>query len=150
MSALETRLQDDVTVAMKAGDKIRVGTLRQIGSQLQYEKMDAGASWSEQSAQAVLMKAAKMRLESIDQFEAGGRNDLVEKERVELRIIEEYLPDQMSDDELDALVAAAVQKTGATGPQDMGKVMGIVMPDAKGRADGANVSARVRRKLADG
>ena len=148
MSAIETRLQDDLKVAMKAGDKIRVGTLRQIRSQLQYEKMDAGDSWSEQSAQAVLMKAAKMRAESIEQFEAGGRDDLVEKERAELEIIEEYLPDQMSDDELDALVAAAVEEIGATGPQDMGKVMGVVIPRTKGRADGGNVSARVKQKLA--
>ena len=147
MIPIDSRLQDDVKVAMKAGDKIRVSTLRQLRSQIQYEKLEAADSWSEESAAAVLLKAAKMRRESIAQFEQGNRQDLADRELAELRIIEEYLPEQMSPEELDLMIDEAIAETGASGISDMGTVMGRIMSKVKGRVDGRIVNEHVRGKL---
>jgi uncharacterized protein len=147
MIPIDSRLQDDVKVAMKAGDKIRVSTLRQLRSQIQYEKLEAADSWSEESAAAVLLKAAKMRRESIAQFEQGNRQDLADRELAELRIIEEYLPEQMNPEELDLMIDEAIAETGASGISDMGTVMGRIMSKVKGRVDGRIVNEHVRGKL---
>ena len=147
MMPIDSRLQDDVKVAMKAGDKIRVSTLRQLRSQIQYEKLEAADSWSEESAAAVLLKAAKMRRESIAQFEQGNRQDLADRELAELRIIEEYLPEQMNPEELDLMIDEAIAETGASGISDMGTVMGRIMSKVKGRVDGRIVNEHVRGKL---
>lgn len=147
MTLLESRLHADMTSAMKAGDKVRLGTIRQLRSQLQYEKLSAGDSWSDQAAEMVLVKAAKMRRESISMYERGNRADLVEREQAELKIIEEYLPEQLTEAELDRIIDEAISATGATGSNEMGRVMGVVMPKVKGRTDGAVVGARVRAKL---
>lgn len=148
MSSLETRLAEDLKDAMRAGEKARVGTIRQVRSQIQYAKLDAGERWADDDVVAVLAKAAKMREEAIAQFEKGNRPDLVEKEREELRIIEGYLPRPLAVEALDALVAEAVVEANASGPRDMGAVMKAVMAKVKGRADGKLVSDRVRRALA--
>ena len=150
MESLESRLASDLKDAMKAGEKVRVGTIRQLRSQIQYAKLDAGERWSDDDALGVLAKAAKMREESIAQFEKGNRPDLVEKERDELRIIEGYLPRQLTVEELDAIVVEVIAEAHATGPGDMGAVMKAVMPRVKGRADGKVVSDRVRQGLAGG
>jgi len=147
MTSLESRLQADMTAALKSGDKVRLGTIRQLRSQFQYEKLSAGDAWSDEVAEAVLAKAAKMRRESIAQYERGNRPDLVEREQAELKIIEEYLPEQLSEAELDRIIDEAIAATGASGSKDMGRVMGIVMPKVKGRTDGAVVGKRVREKL---
>ena len=147
MTSLESRLQADMTAAMKSGDKVRLGTIRQLRSQFQYEKLSVGDAWSDETAEAVLVKAAKMRRESITQYERGNRPDLVEREQAELKIIEEYLPEQLGEAELDQIIDEAISATGASGSKDMGRVMGLVMPKVKGRTDGAAVGKRVREKL---
>jgi uncharacterized protein len=147
MTSVESRIECDVKSAMKAGERVRVSTLRQLRSQLQYARLEERESWTEESAFAVLTKAAKMRQESILQYEKGNRADLVAREREELQIIEEYLPERLSEAEIDSIIDQCIAETGASSPRDMGKVMGVVMPKLKGRADGQLVNSRVRQKL---
>ncbi len=147
MTSVESRIESDVKSAMKAGERIRVSTLRQLRSQLQYARLEERESWAEESALAVLTKAAKMRQESILQYEKGNRSDLVAREREELKIIEEYLPERLSEAEIDSIIDQCIAETGASSPKDMGKVMGVAMPKLRGRADGQLVSTRVRQKL---
>lgn len=131
-----------MTSAMKAGEKDRVGALRLVLSELQ--KADKDGSSDEL---AVLRRERKRRLEAAEQFRGGGRPELAEQEEAEAKLIEGYLPAELGDAELDAIVAAAVAETGATSPKDMGQVMKIVMAKSGGRADGKRASARVREAL---
>ena len=144
MSLLE-RVQADVTAAMKGGDRERVGALRLVVSELQ--KAHKGADASEDDEVAVLQRERKRRLESASAYRDAGRQDLAEGEEREAELIQGYLPEQMSDDELHAIVGDAVAETGASSPQEMGRVMSVVMPRVQGRADGKRVSALVREKL---
>jgi uncharacterized protein YqeY len=145
MSLLE-RVQADVTAAMKGGDRERVGALRLVVSELQ--KAHKGADASEDDEVAVLQRERKRRLESATAYRDAGRQDLAEGEEREAELIQGYLPEQMSDEELHAIVGDAVAETGASSPQEMGRVMSVVMPRVQGRADGKRVSALVREKLA--
>ena len=129
---------------MKSGDKERVQALRLISSELQ----KAAKESSDGDETAVLQRERKRRLEAAEAYADAGREDLAEGERREAAIIEEYMPEQLSDDELHAIVGDAVAESGASSPQDMGKVMSLVMPKVQGRADGKRVSAVVREKLA--
>lgn len=141
MSVLE-RVQDDVTTALKAGDRERVHALRLIASELQKAaKEDKGDELE------VLQRERKRRLEAAEAYREGGRADLAEGEEREAEIIQGYMPEQLSDEELEALVGDAVAESGASSPKEMGKVMSLVMPKAKGRADGKRVSELVREKL---
>jgi uncharacterized protein len=144
MSLLE-RVQADVTAAMKGGDRERVGALRLVVSELQ--KAHKGADASEADEVAVLQRERKRRLESAAAYRDGGREDLAEGEEREAELIQAYLPEQLSDEELHALVGDAVAETGASSPQEMGRVMSVVMARVQGRADGKRVSALVREKL---
>jgi hypothetical protein len=136
------RVQDDVKAAMKAGERDRVHALRLIVSELQKAAKEGGSD-----EVAVLQRERKRRLEAAEAYREGGRDDAAEAEEREAAIIEEYMPAQISDEELGELVGDAVAETGAASPQDMGKVMSIVMPKVQGRADGKRVSAAVREKL---
>ena len=142
MSVLE-QLQGDVTAAMKSGDRGRVQTLRLIVSELQKANKEGLGDEVE-----VLQRERKRRLEAADAYADGGRDDLAGSERAEAELIESYMPEQVSDDELHAIVGDAVAESGASSPQEMGKVMSLVMPKVKGRADGKRVSAVVKDKLA--
>ncbi|MFL5781151.1 MAG: GatB/YqeY domain-containing protein [Thermoleophilaceae bacterium] len=144
MSLLE-RVQADVTAAMKGGDRERVGALRLVVSELQ--KAHKGADASEDDEVAVLQRERKRRLESATAYRDAGRQDLAEGEEREAELIQGYLPEQLSDEELHAIVGDAVAETGASSPQEMGRVMSLVMPRVQGRADGKRVSALVREKL---
>jgi uncharacterized protein YqeY len=144
MSLLE-RVQADVTAAMKGGDRERVGALRLVVSELQ--KAHKEAAVGEADEVAVLQRERKRRLESAAAYRDGGRDDLAEGEEREAELIQAYLPEQLSDDELHAIVGDAVAETGASSPQEMGRVMSVVMPRVGGRADGKRVSALVREKL---
>ncbi len=136
------RIQEDTRTAMKAGERERVGTLRMIASSLlQDEKEGAG------DAVAVLQRERKKRIEAAEAFAAGGRAEQAEAEQAEAALIESYLPEQIGDDELAAIVAAAVESTGAATVKEMGRVIGVVMPQVKGRADGKRVSTMVRERL---
>ena len=141
MAVLE-QVQSDVTAAMKAGDRDRVGALRLIVSELQKAEKDGAGDEVE-----VLQRERKRRLESATAYRDAGRTDLAEPEEREAELIEAYLPAQLSDEELHALVGDAVAETGAASPKDMGKVMSLVMGRTAGRADGKRVSALVKEKL---
>jgi uncharacterized protein YqeY len=127
---------------MKAGEKDRVGALRLVLSELQKAEKDGNAD-----ELAVLRRERKRRLEAAEQFRGGGRPELAEQEEAEAKLIEGYLPAELDDAELDAIIAGAIAETGARDPKDMGQVMKVVMAKAGGRADGKRASARVREAL---
>ena len=136
------QVRGDMTSAMKAGEKDRVGALRLVLSELQKAHKDGN-----DDELAVLRRERKRRLEAAEQFRGGGRPELADQEEAEARLIEDYLPAELDDAELDTIVAAAIAETGAGGPKDMGQVMKAVMAKAGGRADGRRASARVREAL---
>jgi hypothetical protein len=137
------QVQDDVKTALKAGERERVHALRLIASELQKAAKDDGGEDVE-----VLQRERKRRQEAAAAYRDAGREDLAAAEEREAELIVGYLPQQLGDDELDALVGDAVAESGASSPKEMGKVMAIVMPKVKGRADGKRVSSLVREKLA--
>jgi len=141
MSVLE-QVQHDVKDAMKAGERERVHALRLIANELQ-----KAAKESEADDVEVLQRERKRRLEAADAYRDGGRADLAAAEEREAEIIESYMPEQLSDEELHAIVGDAVAQSGASSPKEMGRVMALVMPKVKGRADGKRVSAAVKEKL---
>jgi uncharacterized protein YqeY len=134
-----------VTTALKAGDRERAGALRLITNELQ--KAHKEASGKEADEVAVLQRERKRRIEAADAYDDAGRDDLAQSERREAELIEHYMPQQLSDDELHAIVGDVVAESGAASPQEMGKIMSMVMPRVQGRADGKRVSAVVREKL---
>ncbi|HEY3728432.1 MAG TPA: GatB/YqeY domain-containing protein [Solirubrobacteraceae bacterium] len=136
------QVRADMTTAMKAGEKDRVGALRLVLSELQKAAKEGG-----DDELAVLRRERKRRLEAASQFRDGGRPELADHEESEAQLIAAYLPSELDDSELDALVAAAIAETGAASPRDMGQVMKAVMARAEGRADGKRASARVREAL---
>jgi uncharacterized protein len=141
LSVLE-QVQNDVRDALKAGERERVHALRLIASELQKAAKENGAEDVE-----VLQRERKRRLEAAEAYRDGGRQDRAEAEEREAEIIASYLPEQLSDEELGAIVGDAVAESGASSPKEMGKVMAVVMPKVKGRADGKRVSAVVREAL---
>jgi len=140
--AVLNQVQDDVTSALKAGDRERVHALRLIADALQKAEKDDGGD-----AVEVLQRERKRRLEAAEAYADAGRGDAADAEQREADIIASYLPEQISDEELHAIVGDAVAESGASSPQEMGKVMGLVMPHVKGRADGKRVSAAVKEML---
>jgi uncharacterized protein YqeY len=130
---------------MKAGERERVGALRLVSSELQKAHKDAAGS--EIDEVAVLQRERKRRIEAADAYREAGRDDLAASETSEAALIDAYLPEQLSDDELHAIVGDVVAETGAASPKEMGRVMSMVMPRVQGRADGKRVSAVVREKL---
>ena len=144
---LKERITEDMKGAMRAGEKERLGTIRLVLAAIKQREVDERITLDDGQVLAVLEKMIKQRKESITQFESGGRADLVAKEQAELAILQVYLPAQMSEAEIDALIAAAVASTGASSIKDMGKVMGIVKAQAQGKADMGAVSARIKQKL---
>ena len=144
---LKERITDDMKNAMRAGEKERLGTIRLVLAAIKQREVDERITLDDGQVLAVLEKMIKQRKESITQFENGGRSDLVAKEQAELSVLQAYLPAQMSDAEIDALIAEAVAASGATSIKDMGKVMGLVKAKAQGKADMGAVSARIKQKL---
>jgi uncharacterized protein YqeY len=144
MSLLE-QVQTDTKDAMRAGDRERVGALRLIANELQKAHKDATGDQADEVA--VLQRERKRRLEAADAYREAGRDDLAGGEQREAEIIEAYLPQQLGDEELRAIVGDVVAETGAASPKEMGKVMSQVMPKVQGRADGKRVSALVKELL---
>jgi uncharacterized protein YqeY len=140
--SLLDQVQDDVKSAMKAGERERVRALRMVADALQKAEKDNGGEPVE-----VLQRERKRRLEAAEAYRDGGRAEAADAEQREADLIASYLPEQLSDDELNAIVGDAVAESGATSPQEMGKVMAVVMPKLKGRADGKRVSAAVKEML---
>jgi hypothetical protein len=137
------RIQADTREAMKAGERDRVSALRLVADALQKDAKEGG-----DDELAVLRRERKRRLEAAEAYREGGSEERAGAEETEAEVISSYLPAELSDDELGQLVSGAIDEAGAAGPQDMGKVMGAVMPKVDGRADGKRVSAAVRERLA--
>ncbi len=146
--SIQEQLMEDMKAAMKAGDKLRLETIRGLRSQIKNAEIDKGRELSEEEVIQVLMNAAKKRKESIELYRQGNRMDRAEEESRELEIIQEYLPEQMSEEEIARLVDKVIKEVNASSPKDMGKVMGKIMPQVKGRADGKVVQKIVQQKLA--
>jgi uncharacterized protein YqeY len=133
--------------AMRSGEKERLGVIRMVTAAIKQREVDERITLDDAQVVAVLEKMVKQRKESVVQFEAGNRPDLVARENAEITLLQTYLPKQLSDAELDALIADALATTGATSIKDMGKVMGIIKGQAQGQADMAVVGAKIKAKL---
>jgi hypothetical protein len=147
MSELKLRLQSDMKTAMKAGEKERLGVIRLILAAIKQREVDERIELDDAAVLAVLDKMVKQRRESVSQYEAANREDLAAVERAEITVIQSYLPAPLGDDEIEALIAAAIEETGAAGPSGMGKVMAVLREPMQGRADMTVVSARVKQQL---
>ena len=146
MSLME-KLTADMKEAMKQGEKERLSVIRLVRGAVRQAEIDGKKTLSDDEIIGVITKEVKMRRDSIEEFERGGRSDLVEKTQTEIAILMPYLPAQLSPDEVRQLVETAVAEVGATTAKDMGKVMGVLMPRVKGRADGKLVNELVRSIL---
>jgi uncharacterized protein len=144
---LKERITEDMKGAMRAGEKERLGTIRLVLAAIKQREVDERITLDDGQVLAVLEKMIKQRREAITQFESGGRADLVAKEQAELAVLQTYLPAQLSETEIDALIAEAIASTEAASIKDMGKVMGAVKAKAQGKADMGAVSARIKQKL---
>ncbi|MGF1520395.1 MAG: GatB/YqeY domain-containing protein [Nodosilinea sp.] len=150
--SLKDRISDDIKTAMKAKDKVRLETVRSVKKVILERESLMRPSGQEaltpEQELEVLTQLAKQRKDSIEQYQKAGREDLAAQEAQELSILEEYLPQQLSDAEVEAVIDGLIAQTGASSPKDMGKVMGPAMQQLKGRADGGKVQALVKAKLA--
>ena len=144
---LKERIQEDMKSAMRSGEKERLANIRLIMAAIKQREVDERIQLDDAQVLAAIEKMIKQRKESIVQFEAGGRADLVAKETAELKLLQAYLPEQLGEAELDALIAQAITSTGAASIKDMGKVMAQVKAAAAGRADMGAVSARIKARL---
>ncbi|MBP8979730.1 MAG: GatB/YqeY domain-containing protein [Syntrophobacterales bacterium] len=144
---LKKKLEEELIKAAKSKDKIRLSALRLIKNGVHNREIDLKRELAEAEFLQVLAGMVKQRRDSIEQFEKGNRMDLVEKETAELKIIQEFMPQPFSEEELTAVIEKAVAETGAAGPKDMGKVMKALMPVISGRADGKMVSEKVKARL---
>ena len=144
---LKERLTEDMKAAMRASEKERLSTIRMAQAAIKQREVDERVTLDDAQVVAVLEKMIKQRRESIAQFEQGGRADLADKEKAEIALLQSYLPAQLSDAEVDALVKEAITSTAASSMKDMGKVMGAVKAKAAGRADMGAVSARIKAAL---
>jgi len=145
--ALRDRITEDMKSAMRAGEKERLAAIRLALAAIKQREVDERITLDDTQVLAVLDKMIKQRREAITQFQSGGRADLVAKETAEIGVLQGYLPAQMSEAEVDALIAEAITATGAASVKDMGKVMAVVKPRAQGRADMGAISARIKQKL---
>jgi uncharacterized protein YqeY len=145
--SLKDRITGDMKTAMRGGDKERLGTIRMLQAAIKQREVDERITLDDAQVLAVIEKMVKQRKESVTQFEQGGRADLAAKEKAEIEQLQAYLPAQLSEAEVDALIREAIASTGAASIKDMGKVMGVVKAKAAGRADMGAVSARIKAVL---
>ncbi len=146
--SLKEKISDDMKTAMRAKDSERLATIRLLQAAIKQKEVDERIELNDEQVLAVIDKMVKQRKDSITQFEAGGRQDLADIEKAELVVLSTYMPAQMSEAEVQAEVTAAMAAVGAAGPQDMGKVMGVLKPKLAGRADMTAVSGMVKAALA--
>jgi len=144
---LKQRLQDDMKAAMKAGDKRRLGVVRLINAAIKQREVDERVELDDTQVLVVLDKMLKQRRDSISQFEQAGRDDLAAQERFEVEVCQSYMPAALAADEIAGLIAEAIDSTGASSMQDMGKVMALLKPKLQGRADMAAVSKQIKSRL---
>ena len=145
--SLKTQVREQMTAAMKAGEKIRLGALRMLWTSITNREKEVLHELSDDEVREVAGIEVKRRTESIEAFDAAGRTELADKERAEREVLRAFAPEQLSEAEVDALIDAAIASTGATDPKEMGKVMGAVMAQAKGRVDGGSVQQKVLARL---
>ncbi len=145
--SLKERITEDMKAAMRAKEAERLGTIRMLQAGIKQREVDERITLDDGQVLTVIEKMIKTRKESLVQFEAGGRADLADKERKEIELLQAYLPAQMSEAEVDALIAAAIAESGATSIKEMGKAMAIIKAKAQGRADIAAVSSKLKSKL---
>ena len=146
-AGLRQRVESDMKAAMRAKDKDRLGTLRLILAAIKQREIDERITLSPADILAVLDKMIKQRRDSIAQFQQAGRQDLADKETAEVAVIQEYMPAALSETEVDDVIAEAIAASGASSPQDIGKIMGLLKPRLQGRADMGLVSRKVKEKL---
>ena len=147
---LREQLREDLKSAMRAGDATRRGTIRMLEAAIKNAEIEKrGQELPEADVLAILQRQVKQRRDSIEQFERGGREDLAEIERAEIAVIEDYLPEQLSEEEIEAAARRVIEQVGASGPGDRGKVMGPLMKELRGKADGSAVNAAVSKLLSD-
>jgi uncharacterized protein YqeY len=144
---LKATIQAETVAALKAGEKVTVGALRMLTAAIVNKEKELRRDLSDDEVREVAAKEVKKRTESIEAFESAGRQELADKEETERQILRAYAPEQLSDEQVDALVEDAIASTGASGVQEMGTVMGAVMAGAKGKVDGSVVQAKVRARL---
>ena len=147
-SAIKGKIQEDMKSAMRSHDKERLATIRLILAAIKQREVDDRIELTDEMVMAILDKMIKQRRDSITQFEAGNRPELAKKEADEITVIQEYLPAQLDDAEINALIDTAIKEAGATSAKEMGKVMAILKPKVQGRADVGAVSAKVKERLA--
>jgi uncharacterized protein YqeY len=145
--SLKDKLTEEMKGAMKSQDKLKLSTIRMLLSAVKYKEIDLGKALSEEEIIETVTSSVKQRKDSIEQFKSAGRKDLVEKEEAELKILQGFLPEQLSVEEVEAEIDRAVAEAGASGMKDLGKVMKLLMPKVTGRADGKMVSDKVRERL---
>ena len=146
-AGLRQRIESDMKAALRAKDKDRLGAIRLILAAVKQREIDERITLTDTDILAVLDKMTKQRRDSIAQFEQAGRQELADKEAAEVAVIQEYLPAALSEAEIDAVIAEAITASGASSPQDMGKIMGLLKPRLQGRADMGLVSRKVKEKL---
>ena len=146
--ALIEQLKEEQKLAMKAKDKLRLGTIRLALSAIKQREVDERITLTDEDIIAVMTKMVKQRRDSVTQYEAANRQDLADVEKAEIIVLEEFMPQPLSEEEVIALVDSAIIESGAAGMQDMGNVMGVLKPQLQGRADMGKVSGLVRSKLA--
>ena len=144
---LQTQIREQIGRALKAGDTIRLGTLRMLSAAITNREKDERRALTDDEVREVAGKEMKKRGESIEAFQTAGRTELADKERAEREVLAEFAPAQLTEEQVEALIDEAFAATGASGPRDMGKVMGFVMGQAKGTVDGGAVQLRVKERL---
>ena len=144
---INTRLNDEMVIAAKARDKIRLSAIRMLKTALHNKEIDLMRPLNESETLQIISAMVKQRKDSIEQFAKGGRPDLVEKEEAELKVVQEFMPTQMSDDEVESIIQKAIAEAGAVSVKDMGKVMKVLMPQLTGKADGKMVGEKVKELL---
>lgn len=145
--SLKQQLTDDMKAAMKSGDKVRLGVIRLVNAAIKQREVDERITLDDVAVLAVLEKMLKQRRDSVAQFDAADRKDLADIERQEISVIDAYLPAKLDEAEISAEIATAIAETGATGPADIGKLMGALKPKLAGKADMGQVSALVKKAL---
>lgn len=144
---LKDRLDEDQKAALRSGEQLRLSVLRLLRSAIHYAEVDRGGLLDDDGVMAVLIKQAKQRRESIEEFRKGNRPDLADKEAAELAVLQEYLPSQASREEVEAIARQVISEVGARGKQDLGKVMPLVIANLRGKSDGRVISQVVQELL---
>ncbi len=147
VSSLKQRIDQDSREALKTKDSLRLNVLRMIRSDIRYKEIEKRSELSDDEVILVLSSSIKKRKDSIEQFEKGGRDDLASKEKMELEVILKYMPEQLTEEELNQIITQAIKDVDAAGPPDLGKVMKQIMPNVRGRANGKKINLLVSSRL---